>query len=122
MIDRLRPLAVASKQRQAQFPEIPTVGEAGGPAGLEIVAWTAFTAPRGVPKAVIDKFHADARRVMQRPELRERVVNLGFTLSVGKTPEEMARFVRSEIDTYREAIKATGEQADSMKPTLVRAV
>ena len=65
------------------------------------------TAPRGVPKAVIDKFHADARRVMQRPELRERVANLGFTLSVGKTPEEMARFVRSEIDTYREVIKAS---------------
>ena len=112
MIDRLRPLAVAARQRQAQFPDIPTVEEAGGPAGVEVVAWTAFAAPKGTPKAIIDKFHADALRVMQRADLRERVGNLGFTLSVGKTPDDMARFVRSEANTYREVIKATGAQAD----------
>ena len=112
MLDRFRPVAIAAKQRQAMFPDIPTVGEAGGPAGLEVVAWAAFTTLRGTPRAVIDRFHADALRVMQRPEVRERVANLGFTLSVGKTPEEMAAFIRSEVNTYREVVKATGAQAD----------
>ena len=112
MLDRFRPLAIAAKQRQAMFPDIPTVAEAGGPPGLQVVAWTAFTTLRDTPRPAIDKFHADALRVMQRPENRERVGNLGFTLSSGKTPEEMSAFIRSEVNTYREVIKATGAQAD----------
>ena len=112
MADRLRPLAVAARQRQAQFPDIPTVEEAGGPAGVEVIAWAAFAVPAGTPRVMIDKFRTDALRVMQRPDLRERVATFGFTLSVGKTPEEMTRFVRSEVDRYREVIKATGAQAD----------
>ena len=49
---------------------------------------------------------------MQRPDVRERVANLGFTLSAGKTPEEMTAFIRAEANTYREVVKATGAQAD----------
>jgi len=112
MLARLKPLAIASRQRLPEFPDIPTSQEAGGSPEFEVMAWGAVAALRGTPKPILERFRADAIRVMQRPELREKASNLGFTLSLGKTSEEMSDFIRSEIDRYREVINATGARGD----------
>ena len=112
MVARLKPLAIAARQRQPEFGDIPTSQEAGGPPDFEVKAWGAVAALRGTPGPILDKFRSDAIVVMQRPALREKAAALGFTLSLGKTSEEMSQFIRSEIDRYREVINATGARGD----------
>ena len=59
-------LATATPQRAAAYPDVPTVKEAGGP-DLEIGGWMALLAPKGTPRAIIDKVNADLRQVMSSP-------------------------------------------------------
>jgi tripartite-type tricarboxylate transporter receptor subunit TctC len=112
VIDKLRPLAVAAKERQAAFLEIPTVEESGGPRGFDVTAWGFFATLRGTPAPILEKVRADAMAVMQRPEVRARAESLGFTLSRSRTQQELEAFIKSEITAYREVINATGARAD----------
>jgi tripartite-type tricarboxylate transporter receptor subunit TctC len=111
VIGKLKPLAIASKQRHPDFPDVPTSVEAGGPA-VEVTGWGALVALRGTPKPILDKVRADAVVAMQSPEFQERAAKLGLTPSRGKTSEEMSQFIRSEIERYAEVIKATGARGD----------
>ncbi len=97
---KLRYLAVAAPRRMEGFENVPTVSEAGGPAGFEVGGWLAVLAPRGVPKEIVTKINQDISRTMIEPEVRERLKTFGFspyTLS----PEELAK--RIEMDSVAQA-------------------
>ena len=110
--DRVIALGVASKRRMPEFPDIPTIEEAGGPAGFDVSAWGMLVAPRGVPAAIIGRVRADAVRALQRPEMLQKLASFGLAGTEEKTPEELAKFIRSEAARYREVIEATGARVD----------
>ena len=68
----LRPFAVAAKARLASLPDVPTVDEAGLP-GLYVSTWYGFWAPKGTPRAIVDKLNAAANAALADPELRRQL-------------------------------------------------
>lgn len=100
---KLRPIGVASPTRSAVLPEVPTVAEQGMPK-FEAVSWYALMAPAGTPAAVIDKISAEATKVLQRPENREKFAGLGMT-AVGGKPAALAATIRTESERWADVIR-----------------
>jgi len=100
---RLRALAVTTKARVPSLPDVPTVAEQGF-AGYESVSWGGVMAPAGTPRSVIDRLNAEINRALKVPEIAEKLQALGADI-VGGTPEEFAKYLRSEIAKWREVAK-----------------
>jgi len=75
---KLRYIAVAAAKRLPQMPEVPTMGEAGGPAGLEINSFVSLLAPKGIAKEVQEKIHADVLKMLADPEVKARYNTFAF--------------------------------------------
>ncbi len=75
---KLRYLAIAAPKRHAQYPDVPTVAEAGGPAELDVNSIVSLLAPKGVPAEIRDKIHADVTAVLSDPEVRKRFEVFAF--------------------------------------------
>jgi tripartite-type tricarboxylate transporter receptor subunit TctC len=100
---RLRALAVASAQRQALLPDVPTMAESGVP-DFEVNSWYGVCAPAGTPTAVLDKLNADIHSVMRIPEVEKRLAGLGMP-PAPTTREEFDKFMRAEIARWAKVIK-----------------
>ena len=107
---RVRALAVTTAQRSALVPDVPTVAESGLP-GFETVAWFGLFAPAGTPREIVDRVRAEVARIVQLPEIRERIATLGGE-PVGNTPEQFAAIVRSDIAKWKQVAKAANISAD----------
>ena len=83
---------------------MPTLIEAGVP-GFDVLAWVAFTAPRGMPAELVSKINGDVRRVVQEPQLRQRIINAGLEPIDGGTPEVVAAFYRKEVVRWRQRVE-----------------
>ena len=107
---RLKALAVASAQRVAALPEVPTMAEAGYPA-VELDEWNLLAAPAGTPPAVLDRIQAAVRFALVQPAVRDRVAAIGAT-PVGSAPEETMRFVTAQRERLGQLVKASGIRID----------
>jgi tripartite-type tricarboxylate transporter receptor subunit TctC len=103
---KLRLLAVTTEKRSGAFPETPTMEEAGVP-GVVSVAWFGIHAPRGTPRAIVDRIHAEAVKVVQEPAIRERFLAESAE-PVGSTPEQFAKFIENEVGKWTRVVKAAG--------------
>ena len=103
---KLRVLAVTSLKRTAALPDVPTLDELGLK-GFEAVAWNGLTAPAKTPREVIMKINADVIRIVNSPELKERLKAEGSD-PVGSSPEQFAAFLRNEITKWAKVIKIAG--------------
>lgn len=103
---KLRPLAVSTKQRSPQLPDVPTTSEAGVQ-NAEAPLWFGTWGPAGLPQDVVAKINADVRRALKEPAVQERLVN-GGNQTLDMTPQEFARFVRAEIEDYTRVLRAAG--------------
>jgi tripartite-type tricarboxylate transporter receptor subunit TctC len=103
---KLRALAVSTAKRNPQLPEIPTTGEAGVK-GADSPLWFGLWAPAGTPNDVIHKISVDTRKALADPGVKEKLLALGND-TMDMSPEEFARFVREEIDSYHRVVKAAG--------------
>lgn len=103
---RVRALAIASRTRMAEAPDIPTFAEAGLPV-YEANGWYSMHAPAGTPAAIIAKLNAEITRAMKQPDMQERFKQLGLE-GGGGTPEQLTQFVRSEYAKYAKVIKDAG--------------
>jgi tripartite-type tricarboxylate transporter receptor subunit TctC len=101
--DKLRALAVTSLKRAGALPEVPTIDESGLK-GFEAVAWNGLAAPAATPREVIAKISTDVLKVVNSPELHERLKSEGSD-PVGDTPAEFAAFLRNEIAKWAKVIK-----------------
>jgi len=101
--ERLRPLAVPSKERSAQLPEVPTMIGAGVP-NVDVRDWEGVLAPRGLPKAIVDKLANESIRILRRPDIQERFAALGMEI-IGSTPEEFRKAITSEIQRWAKVVK-----------------
>jgi tripartite-type tricarboxylate transporter receptor subunit TctC len=103
---RLRPLAVSTAKRNPTLPDVPTTGEAGVQ-GADSPLWFGVWGPAGMQPDVVNKINADVRKALQDPAVKDRLMNLGND-PMDMSPQEFARFVRSEIDVYQKVIKDAG--------------
>jgi len=100
---RLKALAVTTKTRAPSLPDVPTMSEAGF-ANFEAVAWFGLLAPAGTPRRIVERLNKETVAILNAPDIRERLAGLGAT-TIGDTPDEFARFIRSEIDKWAPVVK-----------------
>jgi tripartite-type tricarboxylate transporter receptor subunit TctC len=100
---RLRALAVLSTTRVAALPDVPSAPEAGI-AGHEGDTLTGMVVPAGTPKAVVERLHAETRKLVALPEVKAKLESLGF-VPVASTPEEFAARIRSESAKWARVIR-----------------
>ena len=103
---KLRALAVSSSKRNGTLPEVPTTGEAGV-ANADAPLWFGVWGPAGLPGDLVNKVNGDVRKALADPAVRERLVNLGND-PMDMSPQEFARFVRSEIEDYQRVVRGAG--------------
>jgi tripartite-type tricarboxylate transporter receptor subunit TctC len=108
---RLRALGVASTKRVSQLPNVPTIAEAANLPSFEAVSWYALVGPAGMPKDVVTKIHADVAKVLQLPDVREKLGNMGVD-AVGSTPEQLRVAIKTDYDRYGAIIRKLGIKAD----------
>lgn len=107
---RLRALAVSSATRLRLLPDVPTFAELGYPE-IEEYTWVGFFAPAGTPPEVVQKVNAAINRVLQMPEIRERLETLTFE-PIGGSSQQFADYVRSEVAKWAVVVKETGAKLD----------
>ena len=107
---KVRTLATSGLKRSSQMPDVPTMAEAGVP-GYEMDVWYGLFAPKGTPKAVIDKIAADAIRIMQAADMRERWSAVGVE-PAGTTPAEFTARYRDELVKWEKVVKAANLKQD----------
>jgi tripartite-type tricarboxylate transporter receptor subunit TctC len=107
---RLRPLGVSTAKRSTALPDVPTVAEAGVP-GFVFDPWFAVLAPAATPKALINKLNADIVRVLQTPDVREKLLVQGAE-PVSSTPARLDAYVREEIVKLGKIVRESGARAD----------
>ena len=107
---KLRILGVASRERLAAFPDIPTIAESGVP-GFEATQWYGLLVPAATPKDVVAKIQRDTAAALRDPAVNERLASEGAE-PVGNTPEQFGAFIRSEIELWGKVIRATGMKAE----------
>ncbi len=104
--ERLRPLAVSTRERSPALPDVPTAMEAGVK-DYEAIGWFGLLAPANTPAAVVGQLSGEIGKAMSSPAMRERALAEGAT-PVGSTPVEFASFVRSEISKWTPMIQRVG--------------
>jgi len=100
---KLRALAVASKERVKAAPDLPTMSEAGVP-GYVVTQWHGLMAPRGVPRPIVDRLYREVVKAVQKPEVASRLA-LDGTEGVGSSPEQFTAFLKSEREQWAKAAK-----------------
>ena len=101
--NRVKLLAITSRERSAYAPEVQPLAELGLP-GFDVATWFAFFVPAGTTKAVVDKINADTVRALNARDINERLVGMGMTV-IGSTPEQLASHVNSEIARWGKVVK-----------------
>jgi tripartite-type tricarboxylate transporter receptor subunit TctC len=107
---RLRPLAVSSKERSRELPDVPTMGEAGV-AGLEVRDWQGILGPRGMPRPVVDKLNAELARILRAPDNQERLAAMGLEI-IASSPDEFRKAIVSEIARWAKVVKAANIKSE----------
>src|SRR5207248_3216776 len=78
---KLRPLAVTSGERPPEFPDVPTLAEAGAP-GQESLFFQGIVAPAGTPKDIVDQLYREIEKILARPEVKDRLAAIGFGVTI----------------------------------------
>jgi tripartite-type tricarboxylate transporter receptor subunit TctC len=107
---KLRPLAVAAKERMALFPNVPTAADAGV-ANYEANSWFGIAAPAGTPAPIVARLAKEIAAAVRTPAMQERFAKSGARL-VGDTPEHFAAQIKAERAKWGEIIKAANIKAE----------
>jgi tripartite-type tricarboxylate transporter receptor subunit TctC len=106
---RLRALAVSSTERSAIAPDVPTVADTIP--GFEATSWHGVFAPAGTPKPIVDKMAAETKRILELPEVKDKLFEIGAVASP-MTPEDFAKFIDAERAKWQDVVKAAGVKVD----------
>ena len=108
---KLRFLAVTAPQRNASFPDVPTVGESGGPKGFEVTGWNAIAVPPGLPPAVTDKIKKDIETALASPDVLEKFKSFGYE-PFPQTRDQFNQFVKAETQRFGDVIRKANISLD----------
>ena len=107
---KVRALAVASKNRLAQLPDVPTFEELGYP-DFEVFFWQAMAVPAGTPREIVNRLSSALVNTLSTPEVAKRFTDAGMEVSPG-TPEEMGRIIRDDQAFWVPLIQKLGIRVD----------
>lgn len=101
---KIRYIAVAAAKRVPQMPDVPTVAEAGGPAGFEVNSFVVLVAPKGLPSDVKSKINADVLKVVADPEVKARYNTFAFE-TITWSPEDIRKNADLKSKVYEQLVK-----------------
>jgi tripartite-type tricarboxylate transporter receptor subunit TctC len=101
---KMRALGIGDKQRSPVAPDIPTITEAGGPAGYQLISWYGLFAPGATPQDIVARVHAETVKALSDTALRERLLGTGVT-PVGNTPAEFAAVIKSDLAKWAKVVR-----------------
>ena len=101
---KIRPLAITSKKRSPLLPNVPSFAELGYPK-VEVLNWQGLIAPKGTPKAIIDKLNVAANEALKDPQLRELMLSQGNEIG-GGSPAEFATLIKAEAAKWSAVVKS----------------
>lgn len=101
---KLRALAVTTKERIADLPDVPTLDESGLP-GYEITSWYAFVVRAGTPAPIVDRLNAALNSALKNPDTVKTLTGMGFLIQ-GGTPEKLGRLMKAELTKWQAVVKA----------------
>jgi tripartite-type tricarboxylate transporter receptor subunit TctC len=103
---RIRALAVTSPKRLKNMPGVPTVAESGYP-GFEAATWSGLVAPKGTPRAIVDRLNAAANTALKSPEMLAKLDADGSE-PLGGSPQRFADFLKAEHAKWGAIIRDAG--------------
>ena len=104
--NRIRPLAVTSKTRFPELPDVPTVAESGYPS-YEFVVWYALIAPAATPAPIVARLNTEINKILADPAMKSRFAALGAALTES-TPAQCASYVSKEFTQWGKLMKDVG--------------
>ncbi len=107
---QLRALGVTSGNRIPALPQVPTIAE-GGVAGYEAVGWNGMVGPAAMPGPLLEKIHAAVVKIINLPDVRERLIGLGAE-PAPSTPSEFSALIKSELVKWAKVVKESGARLD----------
>jgi tripartite-type tricarboxylate transporter receptor subunit TctC len=106
---KLRALATMSKTRSQALPDVPTMAEAGHP-NIGGEGWVGFLVPARTPKEIVTLLNREITKIVVLPDMKDRLATLGYE-PVASTPEEFARQIKKELETWGNVIRAANIKA-----------
>jgi tripartite-type tricarboxylate transporter receptor subunit TctC len=103
---KLRALAVTTAQRSPALPDVPTVAETVP--GYEASAWFGMGAPKGTPRAIIEKLNKEINAALVDPKIKARLAEIGGNTLLPGTPEDFGKVIAEETDKWAKVIKSAG--------------
>ena len=107
---KLRALAITSRERVPQLPEVPTAAESGLP-DMVVDAWVGVMAPANLPKPILNSLHQAITKSVANPQVRDKLQERGVTIRTSR-PDEFLAYVKSENDKWSRVVKLSGAQAN----------
>ena len=92
------------------MPEVPTIADSGLP-GFEVSTWYGLLAPAGTPRPIVDRLNTEIVRILQTPDVRERLSAEAFE-SPADTPDQFAAVIKSEVVKWAKVVKETGARVE----------
>ena len=108
---KLRAIAITGGKRSNALPDVPTIAEQGFP-GFSVLAWWAIAAPAGLPKPVLDKFHAELVTVFRQPDVRQQLSETQGMDLVVSSPAELQKFIVAEISRWGKVVRENNIRGD----------
>ena len=106
---RVRPIAVSSDKRVAQYPDLPTIGETVK--GYEFISWMGTFVPAGTPKPLVDRLNAELKKAVADPGVASNLSSQSLD-PMYTSPEEFTKLLKSEYDKYEQVVKLSGARLD----------
>ena len=103
---KLRALAVSTRKRYAELPDVPTLDEAGVK-GYDATIWLGLLAPPGTPREVVQKLNSTVTRILSTAEARKLMASAGVEVATS-TPEEFGALLQGELDRWGKVVRETG--------------
>ncbi len=103
---QIKVIAVTSAERLPNLPDVPTLAESGVP-GYDTKLWFGLIAPAGTPDAILDRINATVAKIVNTPEMRDRIIAQGAQ-PIGSTRQELLDLIKRETASWSKLIKETG--------------
>lgn len=104
---KLRAIAVTMGKRSSLAPELPTIEESLGIKNFDLAAWTGLFGPAGLPKEIVDKLSTAMQEILNRPDMRERLLKMGAE-PTPSNPKDFAALVKLQLELWGQKVKDAG--------------
>lgn len=108
---KLRALAVTGTKRSPELPNLPTVAQAGVK-GYDVTAWFGVAGPKGMPRDIVLKLHAELLRVLKNPDVQKLLLTAGQEVAWQETPELFGEMLKVESAKWARMVKESGAQVN----------